>query len=248
MAVHVLSLNCQGLLSEWTQPSLAQKCLSRGVSVAFLQETHFTDETDVERLEDLTKGKVYQSVGSNHRAGTAILFLGSFLLCGSIISSAADPNGHWVMVEAEYSGTPFTLLSLHAPTYIADRRRLFQSLNSVLGDSPQNIIVSGDFNCVLDPLLDRRSTAAPGNDASVAALRGLLNSYGVTDCFRFLHPDVAEYKWTSPTGIYSSRLDRIYCSKGLKGHLTFAGHAPIPISDHTMALAKFDSGHWVEKG
>lgn len=69
----------------------------------------------------------------------------------------SDKEGRFLIVTGEIYSTPLTLMNKYAPNI--DNPSFFQKAMFLIPDLSQtNLIIAGDFNCVLDPYLDRSST------------------------------------------------------------------------------------------
>lgn len=94
--------------------------------------------------------------------GVAILVRRS-LQC-RIINQINDEEGRILLIEVEVQGLVVTFGSLYAPTQDkpAEQIKFLDSLEKYLETFSQaNIILGGDFNCLLNPSLDRSTTIPP---------------------------------------------------------------------------------------
>ncbi|CAH1276930.1 ZCCHC3 [Branchiostoma lanceolatum] len=110
------------------------------------------------------------------------------------------------------------------------------------------LVLAGDFNCVLDPGLDRRSESSftPGTGTQdVVQLRSLCTDLDVVDAWRVEHPDQIDFTWRSKSNKTRSRLDRIYVPVGTT---TVSEIKSCPFSDHDGALASIVLVPSVEQG
>ncbi len=55
------------------------------------------------------------------------------------------------------------------------------------------LILSGDFNCVMNPLLDKSSSKPTIKSQTSECIKGFLESYALSDPWRFLNPTQREY-------------------------------------------------------
>ena len=101
-------------------------------------------------------------------------------------------------------------------------------------------IVLGDLN-VLEPA--HRPAYPFFEPFEYDFYRPLATAHGLTDAFRHLHPDEAEYSWVGRVGD-GYRYDHAFCSEALSGYLTDCDYLHQPredgLSDHsalTMRLA-----------
>ncbi len=94
---------------------------------------------------------------------------------------------------------------------------MFTQLNLLLKSlQPEEIILGGDFNCILDPLLDQQrmnKRASQLNKKDQIALRALINNHKLIDVWRRDHPDSNHWTYGLGNGPKTSRLDRFYVSE-----------------------------------
>ena len=131
------------------------------MDIAFLQETHFRN-TDVNRIRRSWVGEVFHSRLNSKVRGTAILIHKDISFTAEKI--VADPSGGFVIVTGRLLNNiyiiVYSLANIYAPNW--DDEAFIKSFFSALPDvDAHNLIIGGDFNCVLNPELDR-STARPG--------------------------------------------------------------------------------------
>lgn len=102
------------------------------------------------------------------------------------------------------------------------------SLSSYSGD----YIIGGDFNCVLDPTIDRST----GTDISHQQTRKIIKNYMVElnliDTWRWLNPDKREYSCFSNTYKTYSRIDYLLTSNTLLSKIKKCWYDGILLSEY----------------
>lgn len=225
--------------------------------VALLQETRVT-QGGVSALENQhARGWGYTvdrsanplsfwSPATATRGGFAILFKPDALL------TAPRPvwEEHWspwfMAAEAELSGGPVTIINVYGPS--CQRKQEREELFAALRGLPRpagRLLLGGDFNCTLDPELDRShgSRATHGSDE----LQRLLEHWQLRDASqddqdcvrregdkRDYHARCHTYWYQLPNGdLASSRLDRWYVSTAVAGDIReLVAEPPANHSDH----------------
>ena len=99
--------------------------------------------------------QLYEANFTAKARGVAILIRKNIPFIKS--STINDPNGRFLIVTGTLNSVPATLVNLYAPNF--DNPDFFQRVFNMIPDlSNTNLIIGGDFNCVLDPLLDKQSS------------------------------------------------------------------------------------------
>lgn len=73
--------------------------------------------------------------------------------------------------------------------------------------SSYSLILGGDFNCWLDPVLDRSSSNPGIMSKSASLIQSFLDNYGVTEIWRYLNPNKREYSFFSHSHHTYSKID-----------------------------------------
>ena len=96
--------------------------------------------------------------GSSNSRGVAILFKNG-IDC-TINHKIVDLDGRYITLKACIQDKDYVLINVYAPNKDKDQVNFFNNLLSILQnenlDSVDNIILGGDRNCSLDPLLDKK--------------------------------------------------------------------------------------------
>jgi len=98
--------------------------------------------------------------------------------------------------------------------------------------SSHHLILGGDINCALSPLLDRSVFRSAPLSKSAKAIQLFLKTYGIADVWRFRNPDSRAYSFYSPVHKTYSRIDYFFLDKRIL-HLTKeCDYGAMVISDH----------------
>lgn len=135
-----------------------------------------------------------------------------------VLDQKGDDNGRILCMDMRIKGTVYTICSLYAPTQDKSSEQLetLGKVDQFLGEmSSVNIIVGGDFNCFLDPCLNRNSAGPtpPHTGTYRNKILAFMETWNVCDVWRLRNPGKRGY--TFRRGNYASRLDFILISSHL---------------------------------
>lgn len=159
----------------FNNPLKREKVLSHlktlGPDIVFLQETHLKDKFHT-RLKCRWIENVYHSTFPVKVRGTAIMIMIMSIpfVHRNIIP---DRNLHYLIVVRELFSIFLTLLNIYAPN--VDSPSFFKVM------SQTNLIIGGDFNCVLDPYLDRSSLTKHFRNNS-STITPFIDNSNVSNC------------------------------------------------------------------
>ena len=237
--LNLVSINCQGLRSATRRSAAFSRFNFLRYDILFLQETHWTDEI----FDDIQRewgGKIVMSSGDNLSRGVAILFRPH--LDFDITADSTDNEGRIVSCTITIDDETLQLINVYAPNNDTARKTLFTSLESFF--SSHNIILGGDFNCVMNAQLDKRGGDPLPRPYATAKLKQILTRYNLTDVWRFQHPTMQAFTWSGkhPTtnAPILTRIDKFYISYDLTKNTTKSDIKPFPHSDHDLILLTLD--------
>lgn len=181
------------------------------VDIAFLQETHIRS-CDSSRLVRGWAGQVYQSNFCSKVRGVAIMISKNVQFTVSHVQT--DSAGRYVIVVGKLCTLPVILACIH------------------------HLILGGDINCALSPLLDRSISRRASLSKSAHSIQLFLRTYGVADVWRFRNPTSRAYSYFSPIHKTYSRIDYFFLDKRIL-HLTKeCDYGAMVISDHGPLIMK----------
>lgn len=196
--------------------------------IIFLQETHIA-KTQQSRLRVNWVSQVYQATFTSKARGVAILFRKNIPF--HLEAMVSDPQGRYVIVSGHINSFPLTLVNVYGPNF--DAPDFFCKLfDAVPEDNFMNIVMGGDFNCFLDPYMDRLSQRPPPVLLSVNVLKNLLNSRNLVDIWRLQHPTQKEFSFYSHVHKSYTRIDYFLVNSELISNVEDTKCHYILISDH----------------
>lgn len=162
-----------------------------------------------------------------------------------------DLKGRYVIVKGILQGQNILLLNVYFPpahptTFLT---KMFLELAPFLPNS--TVIIGGDFNLMLNPLMDRfpHSIATPSPQAK--ALHALCDEFGLVDAWRYTHPSDKQYTFFSAPHRSQTRIDYFFLPKTDLGSVVSCDITSIIISDHARVIMDLDlkaalhrSRHW----
>jgi hypothetical protein len=135
-------------------------------------------------------------------------------------------------MTVQIGGHTFYLINVYCPTDYADKATVHVALKTHLNplDASVTIVLGGDFNCTLNPQLDRTGVNEP-HSFPAKTLDSILSRFKLTYVYRSIHPN--GYTWSRSDGT-AARLDRFYI---YKTHRQFAKSPIVSAcndSDHSL--------------
>lgn len=234
--LRLLTLNVNGLGGPSKRRAIFGFLRDSGNEFLFIQETHSTRSRE-KIWSSEWGGRVFFSHGTSGARGVAILLSPSSRAVVDRVTR--DPEGRFIILQARIDEWPVTLINVYAPTADHPDRQieLIDELEKRLHDmeSP-NIILGGDFNCYMEPELDRYSRLVGPNISSPTfsrareQLKGLADELALTDIWRLLHPGLKQF--TFRKSAYASRLDFWLISDHLTELAEDSKILPVALSDH----------------
>ncbi len=212
-------------------------------SIIYLQETHCTNEDEnIWKID--WEVDIFFSNGTSNSSGVAILFPKCMNL--EICEKNTDLEGRIILIKIKSNDKFFVLYNVYAPTqeHKQDQNSFAIKLKNVLAPfMNENILLGGDFNFYLNPKLDKLDIMSNKNDNMVYRneIQALLESMGLTDCFRNLYPNLRRYTWHARGK--SSRLDYRFISEHILNDLTSYKIEPGLHSDHSILKIQIGSNN-----
>lgn len=226
MAFSVISVNVNGLRDEDRRLGFLQWLSHLSPSVVCLQETHAVSSTHLQ-------------LGFLVLVFRVRVLLVLFILMGWLSRIVRFLNvglwyvnlirGRFVLVELAFHGAVFRMACIYAPNRNPDRDEFFFRCVSAI-DPAVPTLLCGDFNTVLDRVVDRRGSCPfDVSRESSAMLSSLFSDCCVVDIWREMHPVVSAFTRFRPEGALASRIDLIGCSYVWVPHVSSADILSCPL-------------------
>lgn len=200
--------------------------------VFFLQETHIRG-SDSARLMPWWAGQHFHSSFQAKARGVSILVDQNIPFVHHNVIS--DTDGRFIIVSGKLYNTMMVLANVYAPN--VDDVGFFEHFFSSLPDlSSYSLILGGDFNCWLDPVLDRSSPYPDSISRSASFIQSFLFNFGVSYVWRFLHPNKREYSFFSHVPHTFTRIDYFLIDNELILLTRSCAYQGIVISDHAPVV------------
>lgn len=228
IVVNCISWNTRGINHIVKRNRVLSHLKTLDVNIAFLQET-WLRTSDHCRLRKGWVGQVYHSNYQDKSRGAVILINKNtpFIMQNVI----ADHRGRSVVVTGTLYSVSVILASVYAPCW--DDAQFMKTFLSSLPDlNTHRLILGGDFNCVLDPVLDRSSNTPYNITKSAKTINSFLQMYNMSDPLRFLYPDLRRYSFFSSVHRSYSRIDYFVIDSQLLTSVRDCRYEGIVISDH----------------
>ena len=230
--VRMLSLNVGGINAAVKRTKIFTHIQNLKADVMFLQETHLLN-TDHQRLTRPWIGQIFHSRFNQKTRGTAILIRKNVLFAPRDV--IADPNGRYTIVSGTLYQKPVILASVYAPNW-DDHTFMKNFLSSLPNINSHMLIMGGDMNCVIDPMLDRSSHKNVAPSRMARTLSSFMEQNGYIDPWRFLNHSTKQYSFLSYVHRTYSRIDYFLIDKTLTPYIVSAEYSPIAVSDHSSVI------------
>ena len=224
-----MTYNCRGLGGQEKRRDVVNYMKNLDFDIYLLQETHLIQRT-VPFFNTLWRGKCYHSCGTVNSRGASILFKPN--VQHNIIHEELCPEGNFIILVCSIFSNTYTIVNIYGPN--DDRPTFFEQLGKRLEDlSSDNIILGGDFNFVINYLLDSNYCQQNNPRARNAFVR-IAEQLNLVDVWKEKNPHIDGFTWTKRNPLKYGRLDRLYVQEHLINHVTTARIHAGYRSDHNI--------------
>ena len=235
---NVISLNARGLRNHKKRLGLftwLKKNHNLDESIILLQETHSVPEDEILWKKELGSDIVFCH-GNNISKGTCILLPSEGV---KLLNVERIKHGRCVAVELKLNNENddnLFIMNVYSPTQdqIQNQITFAKQISEIIEKYMHcTLIIGGDFNICMDPVLDKFGKADKFSEYR-SALKGLCDHLNIVDIWRILNPEVRRYTWRQCNPIRQSRLDYFFVSVHLMYNIRDVDILPSYKSDHSL--------------
>ena len=226
--IKLCSWNVHGMQSPVKQKKVLNFLKREKVQIAFIQETHLSNEEHQRLKRDWVSQIFYSSFTSRSR-GVAILIHKALPLTEVKVKS--DKLGCYVMFSGSLYGDTVSYLNVYAPPICPPD--FYTKAFSLFSDwIVASSVIAGDFNCCLNPRLDKSHIGSRSNASASQSLVGCCKDLNLIDTWRALHPTDKQFSFYSKAHKSSSRIDYFFTPSHALSKVFSCSIGNIVISDH----------------
>lgn len=236
----LVSLNICGLMDLIKQQQIRKYLNEHKIDVLLLQETNMTETNKASINLNINNYTLFNNLGINRGAG--VLTICSNFFPSTFIQIIISP-GYISALTFKVENKAYVIVNAYIPNEQNLAKDKIRELNTYLTSIPKEtiIILGGDFNCTLQPWLDR-STGVEHHFPAASKLENLIRTFDLKDAYRVKNPNTQIFsKYTKDVNgaiRHASRIDQIYISIHALENLNDFSYIPVVFSDHfSMHLA-----------
>ncbi len=229
--LNILSLNVNGLNSAVKRTRVLEYLHRKSISCALIQETHLK-QSDVARFQNKYYKLIAFSCAQNKTKGVLILVNRKLNLTVEHIGS--DEKGRFVFIRCKIYNNRLALVSIYGPNE-TDSAFLTQISKTLLEEIDCPLVVGGDFNAVINPVLDKSQSDTTANPSS-KLLNKFITELNLIDLWRIQNTKAKDFTFFSNRHKTFSRIDYIFLSPSLISSNSSISILPILLSDHSAML------------
>ena len=230
--VNVITLNVNGINNHLKQIKLVSYLRQNSIDIAMIQEHNIKDAKKIQYLAEFYHIILNKSILLK---GGTLIAIDKKLPC-NIGFSYIHPTSRLSTTYLNIFYTKLYLMNVYAPSgknKEREREDFFENeLMQNLITNTDNIILAGDWNCILS----RNDSSKPDNTPISKTLKGIINNLRFKDV---ISAKKSKLEFTYYQHDYAARLDRIYVSK-LFNNIVSTATKSAYLSDHLNVSAEIN--------
>ena len=233
----MLSLNVRGLSNFKKRRAIFAWCRKQNAHIIFLQETHSTVNSEKQWKAEWG-APLELAHGSSNSRGVAILFRKGFDC--KIIKKIIDPSGRYISIQAQINDENYFLVNVYGPNNDNQAVQFYDHLIDLLRKEglayEDKIIIGGDFNCPINPLLDKQGGILVARKTITDRLEELQTIFNLHDVWRAKNPQTKSFTWSQKSPFVFCRLDYWLISNSLQDLIKDVDIIAAIRTDHSAIL------------
>ncbi|CAH2319410.1 Hypothetical predicted protein [Pelobates cultripes] len=126
------------------------------------------------------------------------------------LDSMLDGQGRFLYVKGTITGMLYTFANIYLPNK-RQAQFLRKALNKLSDFSEGTLVLGGDFNTPLDPIMDSSTRHSSIPQLHIRSMKRALGDMELVDCWRTLHPTTRDFTYYSALHDRYSQIDYIGC-------------------------------------
>ena len=231
-SVTIVSMNCQGLADAKKRRDVFHYLRNKGFSMYLLQDTHFHAKLENYVYAEWGYDCYFASYNSSSR-GVAVLFNNNFEF--HVKKVYKDTGGNYILISVKILDKEFLICNVYGPN--RDEPDFYVTLsNKIKQIAPDNIIMGGDWNLVLNFELDYYNYKHYNNVKAQEQVEQMMITLDLTDIWRDQNPELRRYTWRRNNPVRQSRLDFFLISDLMSAVAHDVDILPGYRTDHSLIL------------
>ena len=149
------------------------------------------------------------SHGTSNARGVAVLFESKLDIV--IMQELSDCKGRLLVLNVKIKDKSYGLVNVYGPNKDSEAVRFYQNLSLTLQqmelDGDDNFIIGGDFNCPLDPTMDKKGGILIPGQHVINSIENIQNEFSLHDIWRVKNPNTRSFTWSKMSPSIFCRLD-----------------------------------------
>lgn len=182
----------------------------------------YANDTERQPTASRQKGRpLFCSHGANNARGVAILIRNKFDCI--VEETVADANGRFIILKVLLKGEQALLVNIYGPNRDNELAVFYHSVLQTIVkndfDVIENIIMGGDFNCPLNPIVDKGGGNLMPRQSSINTIEQLQSELDLHDIWRIKNPTMRSFTWSQSKPLIFYRLDYWLISNSLSDNV-----------------------------
>ena len=128
-----------------------------------------------------------------------------------ILHELSDSNSRLLVLNIKIKDKSYRLVNVYDPNKDAEAVRFNQNLSLNLQqmdlDEDDNAIIGGDFNCPLNPTMDKKGGILIPRQHVINSIENIQNDISLHDVWRVKNPNTHSFTWSKMSPFIFCRLD-----------------------------------------
>ena len=227
--LNIVSLNVNGLRNKLKRKALFKQFKERNFDIICIQES-FVTENVIDLWKQEWGGEIVFSVGTCRSKGQLVLLRKNFKYEWTV----EIVTQRLIVIKVRTDLGDMCICNTYAPCTPLEIDAYFTEITNTLSNiEHEQIIVCGDFNTVLNNVLDIIS-GEKHSAKTVQLFNDFVDNCGLFDIWRLFNPNDKDFTWSRKISgiVVARRLDYILVSENTVDNVCECNIASVPQTDH----------------
>ena len=207
---HIASLNVRGINDRNKRTQIFQFFKESNFDLILLQETRTAFRNENSIRKEWHKKIIINSTRTENCSGGCMILINSNYV--NVLDTILTPDGRCIAIDIKVNNFRYHVVNTYFPIDSSVKKSFILSLYPIVS-SQYPVIWGGDFNLVLNALLDRYPSKSLQDDHSSDLEQIISSTFDMQDVCRKMYP--SRRFFTFRRGLSKSRIDHFYINKNI---------------------------------